>query len=601
MSRRDEKRPGQPRDRAGRAFSAPASPAAPRPVPTWLLCAGLLAAIFAVYTRVGGFDFIDLDDTLYVTANPRVLGGLTLDSLRWAFSLSSANYFHPLTWVSLMLDASLYGARAGGYHLTNLLLHGANAALLFFLVSRLVGNRWVALAVAGAFGLHPVHVESVAWVTARKDVLFTFFGLVSLHGYAHWARTGRRLGLALSLAAHAASLLAKPMLVTLPGLLLLLDLWPLGRANGEGAWPSPRRVALLILEKWPYLLLGLASGLLTLSSHPVAFSPFEPSLGLRLANALVSYAEYLRLLFLPLNLAILYPFPTSLPAFQVAASALLLTAISGLAAWQWPRRPYLLVGWLWYLMALVPVIVPPKVGLHVALADRWAYLPFWGLYLALAMLAAEFFGAWAQSRGRRAPAILACLLPFAALAALAWHQLGFWKDKYAPYERALAVTRDNYYILNNYGVLMLRKGDLASAERHFRAAHALHPDHSFALANMGQVLSATGRFTEAMAMFERALPGDSLPGGDAHEDHYGIGYCLAQLGRLDEAEAHYRKALELKPGYAMAHNDLGNIAMLRGNLREAEERYSKALELAPDYAIARENLSRVRARLAAGS
>lgn len=571
-----------------------------REIPPWLLCGVLLVAVLAVYIRATGFDFIDLDDATYVTANPHVLSGLSMDGLRNAFSFSDSSYFHPFTWLSLMLDVTLYGTGAGGFHLTNVLLHAVNVALLFSLVLRLVEDRWVALAVAGLFGLHPVHVEAVAWVTARKDVLSTLFGLCALHCYVGWTKNGGRRMLLLSLAAHAASLLSKPMLVTLPGLLLLLDLWPLRRADGPGVWPSFRRMAVLVLEKWPFLLLGLASGLITLSSHPNAFGGIEHSLGLRLANALVSYMGYLRLLVLPFDLAVLYPFPDSLPAWRVIGSGVLLVVMTALAVLQWPRRPYLLVGWLWYIMALVPIIVAPRLGMHVALADRWAYVPSLGIYLAVVLLAATWIRSW-QTQGIHKGFVLAiCLLPYAAMAALSWHQLGFWRDKFTVYERALDVTSGNYYIVNNYGVLMLRKGNFAVAERHFRMAHELYPDHPIALANLGQVYMFTKRFSEAIPMYERALEADLKAGGPIHDDYYGLGYCLARLGRLGEAEALFRKILEIKPDYVIAYNDLGNIAVQRGNLREAEEHYAKAVQLVPGYAVARENLSRVRARLNAG-
>lgn len=574
--------------------------AAANDVPLWALCLLLFCLVFALYYRTTGYGFIGLDDPVYVSENPQVLRGLSWDGLNWAFSLDGPIYYHPLTWLSLMLDASLYGQSAGGYHATNMLMHGANAILLFLLVFRLVSNRWVALAVGALFALHPMHVEAVAWVTSRKDVLSTLIGLASMHAYVSWTRGGGQKWYLLSIGLHGLGLMAKPMLVTMPGLLLLLDLWPLRRACGHGAWPSPRRLGVLVIEKLPFLALGVLFTLLTIKSHPDAYSVYQPDLMLKLSNSIVSYIKYLRMMVLPWGLAVMYPFPDAIPVWQPILGLAALIGVTTACIWQWPRRPYLAVGWLWYLLAMLPVIIPPKVGMTMPMADRWAYVPFWGLYLAVAMLAAEILPTMAVSKRGRPGVLVGCLITFLLLAAVAWRQVGFWKDPYTIYERSLAVTGGSYYTKNSYGVLMLRKGEYAKAEKYLSEAVAMFPDASLALANLGHVYAAQGRFAEALEMFRRALPGDSAPGGLAHEDHNGMGLCLAQLGRLDEAEEQYRKALELKPDYAMPYNDLGNIALTRGDVHKARELYEKALELDPKLLIARENLSRVKVRLSAG-
>lgn len=568
--------------------------------PAWLLGLVLFLMTVALYFRTTGFDFIALDDPAYVSENTNVLKGLTWDGVRWAFDLDGPLYFHPLTWLSLMLDVSVHGMDPGGFHVTNYLLHTGNVILLFLLVFRLVGNRWVALAVAAAFSVHPMHVESVAWVAERKDVLSTLFGLAVMHAYVSWVRQRLRKWLLLALGLHAVGLMAKPMLVTMPGLLLLLDLWPLGRAGAPGAWPQPRAVVALMVEKWPFLLLGVLCTVLVISSHPDALSVYQPSMPLRVANALASYVNYAGLLIFPHGLGLLYAFPDSIPAWQTAMHLAVLAVISVVCVRQWALRPYLLIGWLWFLISLVPVIIPPKVGTTAAMADRFAYVAYWGLYVAGAMLAAEMLAAL-RRRTVSSKALLAlCLVPFVFWAAVAWRQLDYWKDQRAAYERSLAVAGRNYYVLNSYGVILFRAGEYNKAERLLREAIEKFPDAPLALANLGHVQIAQMRYAEAIEFFQRALLRDLAPGGLAHEDYSHIGLCLAQLGRMGEAEDNYRKALELKPDYAMPYNDLGNIALARGEVLKARDLYEKAAQLDPTFEAAQVNLSRVRARLAAG-
>lgn len=580
-----------------------------------LLAAGAVLLTALVYARVAGFGFIHLDDPLYITENTHVLAGLSLDSLRWALGFNEANYWQPLTWLSLLVDSTLYGDWAGGYHLTNLALHCANVALLFFLALRWFGlfrpqegeaAKWAALGVALAFGLHPAHVESVAWVTERKDVLFTLFGLLTLGSYTSYCErraAGQPATLLPTLGFYILSLLAKPMLVTLPALLLLLDVWPLRRLGpGAQAGEAPRApLTALLLEKALFLVPALAMTATTLLTHPKAYGPDDLSLGLTLANAVASYLDYLRLLFFPAGLALVYPYPQAVPTAKLAAAIALLLAATGAALWQAKRRPQLAVCWLWFVGTLVPVLMPPKVGLHVAHADRWLYFPAMGIYLGLALLAWEGLARLAdQSQRRRLCAGLLAALCL-TLGALSTLQLGWWKDGMAVYERALAVTDDNYFVMNNYGVHKMRAGDFQAAEKWMRRSLTLRPNYGEALANLGILYTNTGRYELALPYFAKALAlGEQAP-DEMAEDHYCTGLCLSRLGRYDEAEPHYQEALRLKPDYSQAHNDLGNIAGLRGRLDLAEAHYAKALEINPKYDVARENLARVRAmRAAAG-
>ena len=577
-----------------------------------LLAALAVLLTAAVYLRVAGFAFIHLDDTLYVTENPHVLAGLTVESLRWALSFNETNYWQPITWLSLLVDSTFYGDWAGGYHLTNLVLHCVNVALLYFLAlswfglarPEAGGAKWAAFGVALAFGLHPVHVESVAWVTERKDVLFVLFGLLCLRSYTLYAQTratGRAANLLPTLAFYVLSLLAKPMLVTLPVILLLLDFWPLGRlrrgtaAGSKTAWSN---LPALLLEKALLLLPALAMVAIALTTHPKAYGAVDPGLALKLANAVASYLDYLRLVFFPAGLALVYPYPDAVPAAKVIAAAILLLAVSAGALAQLKRRPYLAVCWLWFVLSLTPVLMPPKVGLHVAYADRWLYFPAIGLYRGLALLAWEALERLDARRRHQATAGILIALGL-VLGALCSRQLGWWKDGMTVYERVLAVTDDNYFVMNNYGVHKMRAGDFQAAEKWMRMSLTLQPGYSKALGNLGILYTNTGRYAQALPYFAAAIAKDTLEPSELAEDQYCMALCLSNLGRFDEAEPHYMEALKINPGYAQAYNDLGNIAGLRGQPELAEQYYAKALALNPQYAVARENLARVRAMRAA--
>ncbi|MBI5519630.1 MAG: tetratricopeptide repeat protein [Desulfovibrio sp.] len=573
-------------------------------------CAALLAAL--LYARTAGFGFIFLDDTLYITENPHVLAGLTLDSLRWALSFNDANYWHPVTWLSLLLDSTLYGDWAGGFHLTNVIFHCANASLLYFLVLRWfglarpqgadpAGAKWAAFGVALAFALHPAHVESVAWVTERKDVLLLFFGLLSLRSYTVYAQrraAGEKASLLPALGWFVPSLLSKPMLVTMPALLLLLDFWPLGRLRADGGNSHRTPLGALLMEKLLFLVPALAMGVIAIVTHPQAYGAEELTLGLRLGNGVASYLDYLRLLFWPEGLALVYPYPASVPALKLAGALLLLAGATAAALWQLKRRPHLAVCWFWFVGTLAPILIPPKVGLHVAYADRWLYLPAIGISLGLALLAWEGLSRLSDGRLRQraAAGLLAALV--LGLGALSHRQLDWWRDGMTVYERVLAVTDENYFVMNNYGVQKMRAGDFQAAEKWMRKSLAIQPGYDKALGNLGILYANTERYAQALPFLAAALAKDASEPCELAEDHYVTGLCLARLGRYDEAEPHYRAALKIMPQYAQAYNDLGNIASLRGRPDQAEELYAKALEINPTYAVARENLARARAQRA---
>jgi protein O-mannosyl-transferase len=534
----------------------PPSPSSVRPapvVPAWLLAVALSAVTLGVFAPVVHHGFVSLDDYLYVTENRHVLAGLAWDGVVWAFTTSYANFWHPLTWLSLMLDVQLFGSGAGGLHVTNLLLHLASTLLLFFTLARMTGAPLPSAFVAALFAVHPLHVESVAWISERKDVLSTFFMTLTLWAYAGYVerqRAGDRRGTfvryATVLVLFGLGLMAKPMLVTLPFVLLLLDWWPLGRLTRR--WRGP------VLEKVPFLVLALAAGVVAFlaqrSGGAVAGLDAYPLSG-RLANALTSCAAYLERMCWPNNLVAFYPYRHAIPVGSVAGALLLLVAISGGVLVQARRRPYLAVGWCWYLGTLLPVSGLVQVGSH-GMADRYTYVPLIGLFLMVAWGVQEWIG---QSASRRLLAATAACLVVLAGAAAAHAQVETWRDSAALWQHAVAVMPGNHYAHNGLGLELVKQGRKAEAAAHFAEASRLAP---------------------------------AFPNG-----HNNLGLILSEQGRTDEAIAEYRKALDRDPRYVQAHINLGNALHKKGLLQDAIEEFTRAVQLAPDSAAARANLGTV--------
>ncbi|OGR37215.1 MAG: hypothetical protein A2051_02335 [Desulfovibrionales bacterium GWA2_65_9] len=576
------------------------------------LCLMAVGLALALYWRTLEYEFIDLDDTFYVLTNPQVLGGLSWASVRWALVdlHSTFTYWHPLTWLSLMLDATLYGQWAGGYHATSFLLHALNVALVFRLMHTITADKWSAFAVAAIFAVHPVHLESVVWITERKDVLFMFWGLLALNSYLAWARGRSRPALVALYCCYALSLMSKPVLVVLPGLLLLLDYWPLGRfspydlfrpagpgpsfsARLRGLWP-------LLREKLPVLALALCSVLITVNSHPKTFDLVVLDSAARYGNAFLALSKYVWKLLMPTDLAILYPFPVPLPTWPLVLSIVAFCTVSLLVLWKAKRHPWLLLGLGWFLLGFLPTIVTPKVGMHLAMADRAAYFPYVGGYLVIVLGAREIAARLIADRQKLNRILALCLV---ALLGWYWSQatfaIAFWRNKYTIYERAIEVTPGHHILYNNYGKILLDRQDFTAAETYVLKALALQPGFNLALGNLGNVYMGTGRFEQAIAMFQRALAADpdNVNNGNYHFD---MARCLARLARYDEAEKHYLQALAVEPNDPEAHNDLGHIALLRGDLRRAGEHFAQAVALDPDYRAAKENLAQVQRTLAGG-
>jgi tetratricopeptide (TPR) repeat protein len=573
------------------------------------MAALLAAAALVLFRPVLHHDFVRYDDPDYVTENARVLGGLTWSGAAWAFGTGHAGNWHPLTWMSHMLDVRLFGLDPGRHHLTSALFHAANSALLFLLLHRLTRAFWRAAFVAAVFALHPLHVESVAWVSERKDVLSTFFFLLTLLAYGQYAscrqaevQSKLRLGswYAAALVLFALGLMSKAMLVTVPFLLLLLDYWPLERlrigspdaaastgtaATGSSSpagpppasLPAPASPWLLMLEKLPFFALAAGASVVTLlvQQRAGAVSTLDAlPLGFRISNAVVSYARYVFDFFWPTGLAVFYPLPQAWPLWQVAGAALLVIALSLLAIWRLKREPYLAVGWFWFLGTLVPVIGLVQVG-QQAMADRYMYIPLIGLAVALAWGAAALAPRFVFA-GRLLPA--AGVLAVVACAWLGAKQVAWWRDNATLFARALAVTRDNAVAHNNLGVSLVDEQRFDEAESHFTEAVRLKPNYADALVNLGISWDRKGRREEAFELFETAAR--TRPTALAH---YNLGNLLLRQGKVDEAGRQFAAALRLKPSLAQAWYNLGIVYARQGKAGPAAEAYRSALALKPGY------------------
>lgn len=557
----------------------PTSPAPARSRSPLLIGLGLVLLTLLVYRDAPSFEFVNFDDGLYVTGNRHVQKGLTWDGVLWAWQANVASNWHPLTMLSHMLDCELYGLNPRGHHLTNLLLHLANVWLLFEVLRRMTGRAGPSAFVAALFGIHPTHVESVAWIAERKDVLSGLFFLLTLGAYHRWVRdrTPRRSALVVLL--FACGLLSKPMLVTLPCVLLLLDVWPLGRLRCEEMrsvrqlWQGLRP---LLIEKIPLFVLSIASSAVTVYAQQGSLATLEAvSPGRRLGNALVSYATYLGKSFWPTKLAVFYPLPAAVPLPAAIAAGALLLAITVLVVWRLRRAPFLAVGWLWFLGMLVPVIGLVQVG-RQAMADRYTYLPSIGLFLAVAWGVTELLGA--ETRRRRAALAGGALAVIGALSIAAHAQTGTWKDSLTLFRHALAVTENNYVAHLNVAVALSARGDQQGALHHYRELLRIQPNLAEAHAALGSALRRWGRTAEALPYLRRAVR--LKP--ERARFHHSLAVALEEMGRKDEAMVELRQAIELSPRLADAHYGLGTLLREQGKVEEALEHYRTALEINPD-------------------
>jgi len=571
-----------------------------------VLCLLLAVATLAVFLPVAWQGFVNYDDSDYVTENAHVQSGLKWANVVWAFTTGHASNWHPLTWLSHMVDCQLFGLEGGWHHMVSVGLHIANSLLLLLLLRRMTGALWRSALVAALFALHPLHVESVAWASERKDVLSGLVFMLTLCAYAHYGECRRKNAecrmtpassfkppafYLLSLFLFACGLMSKPMLVRLPFVLLLLDYWPLMRLGSlkrgtrNGGRPGPPLAGLLslLLEKVPFLLLAAASSAVTyVVQHQGGAVSTSLTLGERIANALVSYARYIGKMFWPRDLSILYPHPGHWPMWQVIGSAVLLLAVCAGVVLAARRRPYLAVGWLWFCGTLVPVIGLVQVGIQ-SMADRYTYVPLIGLFIMLAW----GVDALVPARPWRGKALaLGAGLALAACALLTARQVRFWRDSEALFGHAVQVTRDNYLAYNNLGFYLSGRGRTAEAMEHYRMALKIKPSYEDALNNLGHALAGQRRFGEAIPLYEAALRVRPKHA----EVHNNLGNALSEVGRVDEAIQHYLIVLEQKPDHADAHNNLGIALAMKGKLDEAISHFHEAIRCKPGYASAHSNL-----------
>ncbi|HUB87995.1 MAG TPA: tetratricopeptide repeat protein [Verrucomicrobiae bacterium] len=551
-----------------------------------LLLALLTLLAFLPATRD---QFLVYDDQDYVAKNPEVLNGLTWSGIKWAFTTGYASNWHPLTWLSLMLDAQLFGPNAGAFHFVNALFHAANTVLLFALLLRLTKALWPSTIVAALFAWHPLHVESVAWVSERKDVLSMFFALLTLLVWTRFVDESKAQSpkskkfYALALVLFALALMAKPMFVTLPFVLLLLDFWPLNRirnlAENQNSNLKTQNFSGLVVEKIPFFALTVASCIATyVAQHNggAMMTLQDFPLNLRLENAIISYGRYLLMTVWPVNLAVIYPLPNHLRWIHAAAaiSAAVLIAIS-LLVWRARRAcPYLLVGWLWFLGTLVPVIGIVKVG-DMALADRYTYFPLVGIFIAAVFGARDLANRFHFPRTGITATTVAI---FCACIFLMEKQLSYWRDDETLFKHALAVTTDNTDAIINYGVALEDEGQVSQALAQYREAARISPDSVKAHYNVGNALDKLGQPQEALPEHLLAVKLDP----NSPLMHEGAGDVLEELGRFNEAMNQFEQATQLDATYPWAYFQMGKVLLEEGRDIKAIAQFKKSLQLAPD-------------------
>jgi tetratricopeptide (TPR) repeat protein len=571
-----------------------------------LVCLLLFMITLVVYSPVRNHEFIIYDDDAYVTENAHVQAGLTPENFKWAFTTTWANNWHPVTWLSHMLDCQLYGLNPGGHHLTNVFLHLANTLLLFLLLKRMTGTTWRSSVVAALFALHPLHLQSVAWVAERKDVLSTLFLLLTLWSYLRYVEGPGLSRYLLTLLLFALGLMSKPMLVTLPFVLLLLDYWPLerfqlgpvdehfrARAPAFSKVKESKSVLFhLFWEKIPFFVLAAASSIVTFLAQQgggaVKTLEIFPA-KIRIANALLSYVKYIGKMTWPHPLAILYPHPgNSLSMWQAAGVGLILFCISIAVVRAAPRHRYLAVGWFWYLGTLLPVIGLVQVGSQ-AMADRYTYVPLIGLFIIVAW---GMFDLSKRSRYGQIPLVLSSLAMLSLLTIVSSAQVRLWRTSVTLLEHTLAVTKNNYIAHTALATVLQQNGNLGEALDHYGEALSIKPDFAVAHYKLGQAFALQGNLEGAIDHYQEALRFKP----DHVAIHRKLAIALTSLGRMEEAAEQYAEIVRLQPNSAEAHNNLANILAGQGDIEAAIFHYSMVLQLKPDYAEGYFNLGNLWAR-----
>jgi Tfp pilus assembly protein PilF len=544
-----------------------------------LFCFFLALITLCVYWQVSHHGFVSFDDNIYIIGNKHVREGLTFENVKWAFGFSDIAYWHPLTWISHMLDCQLFGLKAGMHHVTNLILHILNGLLLFLLLNRMTGDFWRSGFVAALFAVHPINVESVAWVAERKNVLSTFFWMLTLLTYVRYSKNPCLTRYLLTLAVFVMGLMSKPVLITLPVVLLLLDFWPLERLRLASVDPGKGIKALLlkfkgsgmsrlVFEKIPFLVLSLVSVILSIlsaQSHEMMLSTYRVPLHLRFENAIVSYLGYIGKTIWPHKLAVFYPYPEMVPLWLTIGTGLWLISTTFLIFYKWERFPYLGVGWLWYIITLSPSIGIIQAGLWPAMADRWAYIPLIGIFIIAAWGFPQLVDRW---RHKKADLAAMATMIISVLLVVTWFQVRYWADSYSLFRHALDVTEKNDVAHNNLGTRLYYAGKIDEAIPHFVEALRIMPYYKSASDNLQTALAEYGNNQNAIANMEKLLkvyPGDPTL-------HYILGNLYKNSGELDKAVDQYKKSLAQQPPLSHA---MHNLAMVYATKKE----YEKALFL----------------------
>lgn len=544
----------------------------------------LFVLVTIIYFQVSGYGFVNFDDDAYISDNPFVKKGLSVNSIVSAFTSTHAANWHPITWLSHTLDVTLFGMKPGLHHCVNVLFHLLNSILIYFVFRKMTGDIWKSAFVAALFALHPLHVESVAWLSERKDVLSSFFGVLTLWHYIQYVEKPGRIRYSLTVFFYILGLMSKPMLVTLPFVLLLLDYWPLNRLKNTeakdifGKLKSKSQIPNLIVEKVPFIIFAAISCVITFIAQkgggavvPVSHS----SLGIRIANALVSYVGYIVKMFWPYDLAIPYPFPSSISPIYIWCSVLSLVLVTGIVIRLAQSRPYAIVGWFWYLSTLIPVIGLVQVG-YQSMADRYTYLPLIGVFVMIAWGVPDIL------RGVRHAKVLymtASVFSIAVLVLLSWIQVQTWQNSMTLFSNSLKKTRNNFVAHLNFGVGLAEKGRIQEAMTHYYESLKIYPKYAKAHYNLGLALDKTGDTEEAIRHYKKAV--DIKPG--YKKAHLNLGKKLAEKGQIEAALDHYAEALRIDPGYMLAYKNIGAVYEKQGKLNEAVNIYLKALIADPEF------------------
>jgi tetratricopeptide (TPR) repeat protein len=559
------------------------------------LCMLLVVITAITYCKSISNEFINYDDNYYVTDNANVQNGLTINSIVWAFKETSMINYHPMTWLSHIVDYELYGTNPVGHHMTNIVLHILNSLLLFTFLTYATKKTWESFFVAALFAIHPLHVESVAWIAERKDLLSAFFGFTALIAYLSYVKRPAAIRYLLVFISYLLGLMSKPMLVTLPYVMLLVDYWPLGRfksmnrdtltfddgsTNGPGA--QCHRWKQIIIEKIPFILLSTVFCFITYYTQQKAQAvlSFE-KIGLfsRIANALVAYATYMMKMVLPVRLAIIYPTTVTVPLWQISVSLFVLTVLTALFVGLKRNYPYLLVGWLWFLGTLVPVIGIVKAG-DISMADRYTYIPLVGLFVIITWGASDILE---KCRSKKMVVSGLIIATIAVLSAVTMNQLTYWKNSKALFTHALDVTTNNCKAHNNLGVALAQQGNIDEAVAHFIKSYEICPTHDDAYFNLGYVFESKGNRDEAVIEYEKALKVNPRHA----KAHYSLGELYARRGNFDAAAGHFQQAALSDPNNVKAHYNLGACYLRMNKIAEALNQFNIVLRIKPEHEGAR--------------